>query len=124
MYIAFHVFSGIDEVPETTFLLSILQVLCAYQVTLPEAFREHSLDFSSLLEGVRTKVLEQQASKLESNDDDGVADDADEEDASDKVTEKKAEDEATSMLQLHLLQLLAQSDIQQLAWMKKVCCCY
>ena len=110
-------FTEFKEVSETKYLVSILQVLCAYQTTLPEVFREHPVDFGALLEGVRTKVLQKKSiDNSKGEDEDGS--DKNESDEEEDEGEKDADD--VTMLQLCLLKLLAQSDVRQLSWTKEV----
>ena len=84
--------SALPSVPLAHHLQLILQLLCCYQDALPLQFRDHHIDYNSLLEGVR------------------VARQCTEEPDSDSL----------SLLQLHLIRLLVETDVRQFNWTKEV----
>ena len=72
-------------------LLSVLRALADFQAAFPDVFSENFVNFSLLLEGVRRV-------------------------AGDDDTSSHQE----ALLQLHLLRLLAESDLRQITWLKEV----
>ena len=90
MYISSSI-EGVPVVSQVDHLLQVLQVLCEYQSVLPDVFRRHVVNFGLLLEGVR-----------------GIT-----------TSDDTSEDQG-SLLQLHLLRLLAESSVRQLSWMQEV----
>ena len=95
------IFADLPKFKRLDHLVEILQVLCAYQEAFPAIMEHASVDYGALLDGVMS------VSQAEGGDEE-------EEEEDEKNKEKR------SILQLHMLKLLANAGSGQLALTKVV----
>ena len=94
------VFADLPKIKRLDHLVEILQVLCAYQEAFPAIMEHASVDYGALLDGVMS-VSQAEGGDIEEEEDE-------------KNKEKR------SILQLHMLKLLANAGSGQLALTKVV----